>query len=51
MLVIANNWAIFVKLECLLLVKFNVDFEMLDPGPYWKCGSGSSSKEIDKIIK
>jgi hypothetical protein len=28
-----------------------VDLALLDPDPYWECGSGSISKETDKNYK
>ncbi len=34
--------------QCFGSAWIRIDFALLDPDPYWECGSGSRSKEIKK---
>jgi hypothetical protein len=36
-----------VKVKSVLSIRIHVFMAVLDPDPYWECGSGSSSMEID----
>jgi len=34
----------------MLWIRIRIDLAVLDPDPYWECGSGSRSMDIDKDL-